>query len=169
MFRPTRGVEYPVVSGARYVYVFEGPVAVKVGITKDVLSRMATVESHGGFHITQVKAFGPFSNASVVESKAHAMLSDCRTVGEWFGIPFDKAVSAVRVAAGDGVLNIEDEVPKIAEVRVCSGMSDRQRKLVKDILTASEKLPPEKQYQLLGVAQGMGMAPQPQAAKIEEK
>ena len=27
----------------------------------------------------------------------------------------------------------------------------------------------EKQYQFLGVAQGLGMAPQPQAAKTEEK
>ena len=41
-------------------------------------------------------------------------------------------------------------------------MSEKQKKLVKDILTASEKLPPEKQYQLLDVAQGLGMVPGPQ-------
>lgn len=40
-------------------------------------------------------------------------------------------------------------------------MSEKQKKLVEDILTASEKLPPEKQYQLLGVAQGLGMVPAP--------
>lgn len=41
-------------------------------------------------------------------------------------------------------------------------MSEKQKQLVEDILTASEKLPPEKQYQLLGVAQGLGMVPAPQ-------
>lgn len=40
-------------------------------------------------------------------------------------------------------------------------MSEKQKQLVEDILTASEKLPPEKQYQLLGVAQGLGMVPGP--------
>lgn len=41
-------------------------------------------------------------------------------------------------------------------------MSEKQKKLVDDILTASQQLPPEKQYQLLGVAQGLGMVPGPQ-------
>jgi hypothetical protein len=41
-------------------------------------------------------------------------------------------------------------------------VSEKQKKLVDDILTASQQLPPEKQYQLLGVAQGLGMVPGPQ-------
>lgn len=36
-------------------------------------------------------------------------------------------------------------------------MSEKQKQLRDDILAANEKLPIEKQYQLLGVAQGMGM------------
>lgn len=48
-------------------------------------------------------------------------------------------------------------------------MSEKQKQLVEDITSNVEKLPIEKQYQLLGVAQGMGMTPQPQAAKTEEK
>ncbi len=43
-------------------------------------------------------------------------------------------------------------------------MSEKQKQLVEDILAASEKLPPEKQYQLLGVAQGLGMVPGPKQA-----
>ena len=35
-------------------------------------------------------------------------------------------------------------------------MSEKQKQLVEDILTASEKLPPEKQYQLLGGGAGPG-------------
>ena len=48
-------------------------------------------------------------------------------------------------------------------------MRERHKQLVEDIPSNIEKLPIEKQYQLLGVAQGMGMTPQPQAAKPEEK
>ena len=48
-------------------------------------------------------------------------------------------------------------------------MSEKQKQLVEDILTASEKLPPEKQYQLLGVAQGMGMGMVPGPVEKEEK
>ena len=48
-------------------------------------------------------------------------------------------------------------------------MSEKQKQRVEDITSNIEKLPIEKQYQLLGVAQGLGMAPQPQAAKTEEK
>ena len=46
-------------------------------------------------------------------------------------------------------------------------MSEKQKQLVEDILNASQQLPPEKQYQLLGVAQGLGMAPAP-AEKDED-
>lgn len=40
-------------------------------------------------------------------------------------------------------------------------MSEKEKKLVEEILTATDKLPPEKQYQLLGVEQGLGMVPGP--------
>ena len=47
-------------------------------------------------------------------------------------------------------------------------MSEKQKKLVDDILTASQQLPPEKQYQLLGVAQGLGMVPGPRVSEDKE-
>ena len=40
-------------------------------------------------------------------------------------------------------------------------MSEKQKQLVKDITANVKKLPLEKQYQLLGVAQGLGMVPGP--------
>ena len=40
-------------------------------------------------------------------------------------------------------------------------MSEKQKQLVEEITANVEKLPPEKQYQLLGVAQGLGMVPGP--------
>ena len=46
-------------------------------------------------------------------------------------------------------------------------MSEKQKQLVDDILAANEKLPIEKQYQLLGVAQCLGMVPGP--TEKEEK
>ena len=47
-------------------------------------------------------------------------------------------------------------------------MSEKQRKLVDDILAANEKLPIEKQYQLLGVAQGLGMVPASEKKEDDE-
>lgn len=47
-------------------------------------------------------------------------------------------------------------------------MSEKQKKLMDDILTASQQLPPEKQYQLLGVAQGLGMVPGPKGQEKEK-
>ena len=47
-------------------------------------------------------------------------------------------------------------------------MSEKQKQLVEDILTASEKLPPERQYQLLGVAYGLELA-QGMAVNTSEK
>lgn len=41
-------------------------------------------------------------------------------------------------------------------------MSEKQKQLVEEITSSIEKLPPEKQYQLLGVAQGLGMVPGPE-------
>lgn len=43
-------------------------------------------------------------------------------------------------------------------------MSEKQKQLVAEITANVEKLPPEKQYQLLGVAQGLGMVPGPKQA-----
>lgn len=48
-------------------------------------------------------------------------------------------------------------------------MSEKQKQLVEDILTATDKLPPEKQYQLLGVAQGLGMTPEPKEEDENKK
>ena len=36
-------------------------------------------------------------------------------------------------------------------------MNEKQKQIVEDILSASEKLPEERQYTLLGVAIGMGL------------
>lgn len=47
-------------------------------------------------------------------------------------------------------------------------MSEKQKQLVAEITANVEKLPPEKQYQLLGVAQGLGMVTGP-VEKKEEK
>lgn len=48
-------------------------------------------------------------------------------------------------------------------------MSEKQKQLVKDITSNIEKLPIEKQYQLLGVAQGLGMVPQPEKKEKQEE
>lgn len=46
-------------------------------------------------------------------------------------------------------------------------MSEKQKHLVEEITSSIKKLPPEKQYQLLGVAQGLGMVPVSESEKAQ--
>lgn len=48
-------------------------------------------------------------------------------------------------------------------------MSEKQKQLAEEITSSVEKLPLEKQYQLLGVAQGMGMTPAPEEPEEPEE
>lgn len=47
-------------------------------------------------------------------------------------------------------------------------MSEKQKQIVADIMDCVEKMPIEKQYQYLGVAQGMGMVPAPEKKEEEQ-
>lgn len=48
-------------------------------------------------------------------------------------------------------------------------MNEKQKKLVEELTANVEKLPPEKQYQLLGVAQGLGMLPSPTSNDLNKE
>ena len=65
-----------------------------------------------------------------------------------------RAETPFGASAGDGL-----PAQMMAGRMEVTDMSEKQKQLVEDILAANEKLPIEKQYQLLGVAQGLGMVP----------
>lgn len=48
-------------------------------------------------------------------------------------------------------------------------MSEREKQIVADIMDCVKKMPIEKQYQYLGVAQGMGMVPASEKKEEEQK
>lgn len=78
------------------VYVFQsegGPV--KVGCSKDVGFREHTIQNISGRKITNVWHTEDCSNYNFVEKKAHKLLKNHRTIGEWFDCDFNTAKVAV--------------------------------------------------------------------------
>ncbi len=81
----------------QWVYVVEkGNSEVKVGVTTDLEHRLKVMERLGGFHILRKKIFGPFQNGYQVETKIHKSLSSYKSIGEWFSIEYEKAISVAQ-------------------------------------------------------------------------
>ena len=88
-----------------WVYVFSAPHAVKIGITERVEKRAKAIELMAGMKITIVESF-PFASVGLafdVETVAHWLLRDKRTIGEWFDCEPGEALAAVGAASSEHV------------------------------------------------------------------
>lgn len=88
-----------------WVYVFEAPHAVKIGVTSGSPERRARdVQNASGMRVTVAEAFrcDRMEDAGRLESRAHRALEGHRIYGEWFTLPAEAAVAAVREIAGLG-------------------------------------------------------------------
>lgn len=83
-----------------FIYVIAGLGFVKVGYSSDPQRRAKGI-SHGIGHAVSVVAFErvPCGTGYKAERAAHDMLSAHRVFGEWFDVPADVAVDAIRQAA----------------------------------------------------------------------
>ena len=80
----------------QYVYILEkNENSIKIGVSKNVEKRIKSLEKSGGFTRKRVVCFGKIKNGYEVETKSHKKLSDYRTNGEWFNVPFELAVKTV--------------------------------------------------------------------------
>jgi hypothetical protein len=78
------------------VYVIERPDGlVKIGKSGNPSKRIRDLENQGGFRSKRAWMSLPGTLDAKTELRAHHSLSHNRTVGEWFSIDFDNAVSAV--------------------------------------------------------------------------
>lgn len=79
----------------------------KVGITNDPMTRLKTLESQGGFTITNLLFIEVGDRAAVLEKKAHEILSHSRLStsfgarSEWFAVPFHHALASILSVAYD--------------------------------------------------------------------
>jgi hypothetical protein len=78
------------------VYVIERPDGlVKIGKSGNPTSRINHLENQGGFRSTRAWFSIPGALPFTSECRAHQVLREYRTVGEWFDMDFDKAVDTV--------------------------------------------------------------------------
>ena len=97
----------------QWVYVIEKPdKKVKIGRTKNLESRIKSLESQGGFKISRIAVYGPYDNGHSVETKALRMFKAHRLVGEWFNIDFQEASVFVSKIAEEVGLNQSDSSPE---------------------------------------------------------
>lgn len=78
------------------IYVIERPDGlVKIGRSNDPTNRVRGIASQGGFEISRAWMSLPDAFDYAAETRVHHSLDNHRTIGEWFDVDFDHAVSAV--------------------------------------------------------------------------
>ena len=79
-----------------HVYAIQRPDGqVKIGMSASPQARIRAIETQGGFEAVNTFVSDPLDDAGAVESAAHEILADQRTIGEWFAVLFDEAVAAI--------------------------------------------------------------------------
>lgn len=145
------------VNAMQYVYVMKSTSGlVKIGVSKNVLSRLKTLEASSGLGITLVKTFGPLRRAIGLERASHALLSSKREYGEWFSVNAEEAISVIssigeeyadlpsekfkEVTGGSSIsaaerhlacFDSEEEIMKTVQLLRASGMEDKASLLLK--------------------------------------
>jgi len=93
----------------QWVYVIEKENNhVKIGRTKNLESRIKTLESQGGFKVSRIAVYGPYNNSHSIETKAHRMFQAQRLVGEWFNVDFQEVSISVSKIADEVGLNYKE-------------------------------------------------------------
>lgn len=81
------------------VYIIEGVDAVKVGVAREPLDRLAQLQTGNPDRLRLAWSMPIAGDAYAVETEAHAILDRHRIGGEWFEVPTEVAVAAVSGAA----------------------------------------------------------------------
>lgn len=84
----------------QHVYVIERePGYCKIGVSDNFERRKKQIEMQGGFKASNSYVTDGLNNAFEIENTVHKQFAEFRKIGEWFSVPFEKAVSAVAQTA----------------------------------------------------------------------
>jgi len=79
------------------VYVFDmSGKFVKIGVSEDTSKRSRRVSNSSGIPVTRIYETNFTDNSYLIESKIHALFKKRRMSGEFFSVPFEEAVEAVK-------------------------------------------------------------------------
>lgn len=76
---------------------------IKVGVTRDITSRMSSIKSSAGCEMAILYTSDFFYNAEYIEGQIHNELKDYKWGGEWFNIGGEYAVSMVKYVINGNV------------------------------------------------------------------
>ncbi len=97
----------------KWLYVFSAAHAVKVGVALDIYARRRSIETAAGTAISIEAAFAcPVGRIYTVEAKAHRLLSEYATFGEWFRCSAEVAIEAVEMALLRNRQRVEHHRPR---------------------------------------------------------
>lgn len=79
------------------VYVFDmSGKFVKIGVSEDTSKRSRQVSNSSGIPVTRIYETDFTDNSYLIESKIHALFKKRRISGEFFSVPFEEAVTALK-------------------------------------------------------------------------
>jgi predicted RNase H-like HicB family nuclease len=87
-----------------FIYVVESIGAIKVGITSNLSSRLASLQTGSPHRLKLVYSKEIGDKAPSVERKTHFLLGQSRMSGEWFSCSVTEATNAIEVAVFDPVI-----------------------------------------------------------------
>jgi len=100
------------------VYVIERPDGlVKIGKSGNPSKRIRDLENQGGFRSERAWMSLPGAFDAKAEVRAHHAISHNRTVGEWFSVDFDRAVSVVLSNGDAPKITPKANSPRIDDVK----------------------------------------------------
>lgn len=79
------------------VYVFDmSGKFIKIGVSENINKRSKQVSNSSGIPVTRIYETNFTDNSYLIESKIHALFKKRRMSGEFFSVPFEEAVEAVK-------------------------------------------------------------------------
>ncbi|GAB6171405.1 hypothetical protein JCM15765_08830 [Paradesulfitobacterium aromaticivorans] len=104
------------VHGQGHVYIVEADGCVKIGRTKNLVSRINAIRTQSGRNLKRLCFTKPCSNYSDIENSMHALFEKERLNGEWFKTSFEQACNALN--------SFELDLSKKEEREESSGLFD---------------------------------------------
>lgn len=110
--------------GMKRVYVLESENGlVKIGVSGEFDRRKRTLETQSGFSMKNHFCTEWVSNYSEIERDSHKVFQLSRASGEWFNIPFEKAVETVKNICAEIGDHNEKPKPDIEKIRkICEDL-----------------------------------------------
>ena len=68
----------------------------KIGVSEDTSKRSRQVSTSSGISVTRIYESDLLDDSFLIENKMHTLFKERRILGEFFSVPFEEAVTALK-------------------------------------------------------------------------